>query len=83
MGSSGWAVLSEIAPKGALGLVGGLFSAAANLSGIVTPLVIGVIYKETGSFVWALAFVGAVAAVGAFAWMFLIGELKPIELKEA
>lgn len=82
MGSSGWAVLSEIAPKGALGLVGGLFSAAANLSGIVTPLVIGVIYKETGSFVWALAFVGAVAAVGAFAWMFLIGELKPIVLKK-
>ena len=81
MGSSGWAVLSEIAPKGALGLVGGLFSAAANLAGIVIPLVVGAIYKQTGSFVWALAFIAGVAAVGAFAWIFLIGTLRPIELE--
>jgi ACS family D-galactonate transporter-like MFS transporter len=81
MSSSGWAVLSEMAPKGTLGLVGGLFSAAANLSGIVTPLVIGFIVQATGSFVWALAFVGAVAAVGAFAWIFLIGDVRPITLR--
>ena len=83
MSSSGWAVLSEVAPEGTLGLVGGLFSAAANLSGIVTPLVIGAIVQATGSFVWALAFVGGVAALGAFAWIFLIGDLRPIELSEA
>ena len=83
MSSSGWAVLSEVAPEGTLGLVGGLFSAAANLSGIVTPLVIGYIVQTTGSFVWALAFVGGVAALGAFAWIFLIGDLRPIELPDA
>ncbi|HTI66190.1 MAG TPA: MFS transporter [Caulobacteraceae bacterium] len=81
MSSSGWAVLSEMAPKGTLGLVGGLFSAAANLSGIVTPLAIGFIVQATGSFVGALAFVGAVAAVGAFAWIFLIGDVRPITLR--
>ena len=59
MSSSGWSVLSEIAPPGTLGMVGSLFSAAANLSGIVTPLVIAAIYQQTGSFTWALAFVGA------------------------
>lgn len=80
MSSSGWAVLSEIAPEGTLGLVGGLFSAAANLASIVVPLVIGLIVQATGSFVWALAFVAAVAAFGAFAWIFLIGDLQPIEL---
>ena len=80
MSSSGWAVLSEVAPEGALGLVGGLFSAAANLASIVVPIVIGFIVQATGSFVWALAFVGAVAAFGAFAWIFLIGDLKRIEL---
>jgi ACS family D-galactonate transporter-like MFS transporter len=80
MSSSGWATLSEIAPQGALGLVGGLFSAAANLASIVVPIVIGLIVQATGSFVWALAFVGAVAAFGAFCWIFLIGDLKPIEL---
>jgi ACS family D-galactonate transporter-like MFS transporter len=36
----GWSVISGRAP-GQIGLIGGLFSASANLSGIVTPLVIG------------------------------------------
>ena len=80
MSSSGWAVLSEIAPKGLLGLVGGLFSAAANLAGIVVPLVIGVIVQATGSFVGALVFVGVVAAVGALSWIFVIGDLHRMEV---
>jgi ACS family D-galactonate transporter-like MFS transporter len=78
MSSSGWSAISEIAPKERLGLVGGLFSASANLSGIVTPLVIGFIVQTTGSFVGALVFVGSVALVGAFSWIFLIGDIKPM-----
>ena len=62
-------------------MVGSLFSAAANLSGIVTPLVIGMIYQTTGSFDWALAFIGMVTAAGAGAWIFLVGDLRPIVLK--
>ncbi len=81
MSSSGWSVLSEIAPAGKLGMLSGLFSAAANLSGIVIPIVIGFIVQDTGSFVGALVFVGAVAFVGAMCWIFGIGELKPITLK--
>jgi len=80
MSSSSWTALSEVAPQGTLGMVGSLFSAAANLSGIVTPLVIGVIYQVTGSFDWALAFIGAVTAIGAAAWIFLVGDLRPIVL---
>jgi len=79
MSSSGWSVISEVAPPGQIGLVGGLFSASANLSGIVTPLVIGAIVQQTGSFVGALMFVGLVAAVGALSWIFLIGKLHRIE----
>ncbi|HEX4272495.1 MAG TPA: hypothetical protein VHZ32_13960, partial [Rhizomicrobium sp.] len=82
MSSSGWSVLSEVAPPGTLGMVGSLFSAAANLSGIVTPLVIAAIYQQTSSFSWALAFVGAVAALGAVAWIFFIGDLKPVTLPD-
>lgn len=80
MSSSGWTVISEVAPRAQLGLVSGLFSASANLSGIVTPLVIGAILQATGSFYGALAFVGGVAAIGALAWIFLIGDIRPIEL---
>ncbi len=79
MSSSGWSTISEIAPRERLGLVGGLFSASANLSGIVIPLVIGVIVQTTGSFVGALVFVGGVALVGAFSWIFLIGDIRRME----
>jgi len=80
MSSSGWSVISEVAPPRQIGLVGGLFSASANLSGIVTPLVIGSIVQETGSFVGALVFVGIVAAIGALSWIFLIGKIHRIEI---
>jgi MFS transporter, ACS family, D-galactonate transporter len=80
MSSSSWTALSEVAPPGTLGMVGSLFSASANLSGIVTPLVIGVIYQQTGSFNWALAFIGMVTAAGAATWIFLVGELRPVRL---
>jgi ACS family D-galactonate transporter-like MFS transporter len=80
MSSSGWSVISEVAPRSQLGLVSGLFSASANLSGIVTPLVIGAILQATGSFYGALAFVGGVALAGAFSWIFLIGDIRPIEI---
>jgi ACS family D-galactonate transporter-like MFS transporter len=80
MSSSSWTALSEVAPPGTLGMVGSLFSAAANLSGIVTPLVIAVIYQQTGSFSWALAFIGAITVAGALAWIFFVGDLRPVRL---
>jgi len=80
MSSSGWSVISEVAPPGQIGLIGGFFSASANLSGIVTPLVIGSIVQETGSFVGALIFVGVVAGIGALSWIFLIGKIHRIEI---
>ncbi len=80
MSSSGWSVLSEVSPPGLLGLVGGLFNASANLSGIVIPLVIGIIVQVTGSFVGALGFVGAVAIIGALSWIFVIGDLHRMEI---
>jgi ACS family D-galactonate transporter-like MFS transporter len=81
MSSSGWAVLSEIAPKGLLGLVGGFFSFSANLSGIVVPIAIGYIVQATGSFVGALAFIGVVAGVGAISWIFVIGDIHTLDIK--
>jgi MFS transporter, ACS family, D-galactonate transporter len=68
MSGSSWAVISEVAPAGQLGLVG-----------IVTPLVIGEIVQTTGSFVRALYFVGLVALSGATAWIFIVGRIQPLE----
>lgn len=78
MSGTSWAAVPEIAPPAQLGLVGGLFNAAGNLAGIVTPVVIGVIVDVTGSFVGALYFVGGVALFGACAWIFIVGPLEPV-----
>ena len=79
MSSSGWSVISEVAPKHQLGLVGGLFSASANLAGIVVPIVVGALVQATGSFVSAMVFISIVAAAGAFCWIFVTGDLKPLQ----
>jgi ACS family D-galactonate transporter-like MFS transporter len=79
----GWTVISDVAPKALMGLTGGLFNFATNLAGIVTPLVIGFIISATGSFVWALAFIGAIAFLGAMSYIFLLGDIKRIELAPA
>lgn len=80
MAALGWTLVSDIAPAGMLGLTGGIFNLAANLAGIVTPLVVGVIVSATGSFVWALAFIGSIALVGAASYIFVVGDIKRIEL---
>ncbi len=75
----GWSLISDIAPKSLAGLTGGVFNLAANLAGITTPLVIGLIVSRTGSFVWALAFVGVVALLGAASYLFILGDVKRLE----
>lgn len=76
----GWTVISDVAPLKMLGLTGGIFNFSANLAGIVTPLVIGAIIGATGSFFYALAYVGAVALLGALSYIFILGDVKRIEL---
>lgn len=65
MAALGWTLVSDIAPEGLLGVTGGIFNFAANLAGIVTPLVVGFIVAATGSFVGALVFIGVIALIGA------------------
>jgi MFS transporter, ACS family, D-galactonate transporter len=76
----GWTLISDIAPRNYMGLTGGVFNLMANLAGIVTPLVIGFIVSSTGSFVDALLFVGGVALVGALSYIFILGDVKRMEL---
>jgi MFS transporter, ACS family, D-galactonate transporter len=78
MSAISWTLVSDLAPEGLLGVTGGLFNLAGNLSGIVTPLVIGFLVSATGSFVGALVFVAAIAVAGALAYIFLVGDIRRI-----
>ena len=75
MTNLGWTVVSDIAPKELIGLTSGIFNFTTNLAGIVTPLVIGFTYQKTGSFVGPLVYIGAVALLGAFSYIVVLGDI--------
>jgi ACS family glucarate transporter-like MFS transporter len=62
-----------------MGISGGIFNLFGNLASICTPLVIGLIVERTGSFEYALTYVGAMGNVGALAYLVIVGPLKRIE----
>lgn len=80
-GALGWVVIGDTSPKEMVGLSGGIFNFAGNIASIVTPIAIGYILKETGSFNGALVFVGAMGILGALSYLFVVGEIKRVELK--
>lgn len=75
----GWTLLTDVAPKELMGLSGGVFNLCANLAGIVTPLVVGFVVATTGSFAWALVFIGAVALLGVLSYVFIVGDVRRVE----
>jgi ACS family glucarate transporter-like MFS transporter len=81
-GALGWAVVSDTAPREIVGLCGGVFNLVGNMAGIVTPIVIAYILKTTGSFNGALVFVGATAALAICSYLFLVGDIRRLELTE-
>ncbi len=76
----GWTLITDVAPKRLIGLTTGLFNLCANLAGIVTPLVVGLIVKMTGSFAWALAFIATLALGGVLSYLFLLGDVRRVEM---
>jgi ACS family D-galactonate transporter-like MFS transporter len=76
----GWTLISDIAPRELAGLTGGVFNLFSNLAGIVTPIVIGFIVGATGSFFYALAYVGVVALLGALSYVFVLGDVRRLEI---
>jgi ACS family glucarate transporter-like MFS transporter len=83
IGSLGWAVVSDTSPKQIAGLSGALFNMFGNTAGITTPIVIGYIVQWTHSFNGALIFVAANALVAIVAYVFVVGDIRRVELDVA
>ncbi|HRP09756.1 MAG TPA: MFS transporter [Terricaulis sp.] len=76
----GWTLITDVAPQKYIGFTGGIFNLCANLAGIITPLAVGFIVAFTGSFFWALAFIGILALIGAAAYIFVVGPVERVEM---
>ncbi len=81
-GALGWAVVSDTSPKEIIGLSGGLFNTFGNTAAITTAIVIGYLVKGSGGFPAALVFVGANAVGAILCYLFVVGEIKRLELKK-
>lgn len=74
------ALLSDVAPKGMVGLLGGMLYFVANIGGTLAPVVVGLIVNSTGGFNLALTYVSVVALIGVFSYLFVLGEVYRIEM---
>ena len=78
LASIGWSLISTVAPQRLIGLTGGTFNGISNLSGIVTPMVIGYL-ASGGNFAPGLVYIAVVALLGVCSYVFLIGKLESVE----
>jgi ACS family glucarate transporter-like MFS transporter len=81
IGALGWTVVSDTSPKEIMGLSGGLFNMFGNTAAITTAIVIGRLIKNPSGFSQALIFVGANAVAAVFCYVFIVGEIKRLELR--
>ncbi len=77
MGALGWAITTDMAPPQAASFVGSAMNGLANIAGIVTPIVIGYLVQQTGSFSTAIWFVAAHGLL-ALAALALMGPIKRV-----
>lgn len=82
VGSLGWAVVADTAPKETMGLYGGLFNIFGNMGAITTPIVIGYIVAVTGSFAGALVYVGANALLAVIGYTVIAGRFARVHLSD-
>jgi ACS family glucarate transporter-like MFS transporter len=77
-----WTTLAEVSPKGMGGTVASAINTVSSIAGVLAPTITGFIYKFTGSFQMALCIAGIGILVSAASILFIVPEIKPIEIKE-
>jgi ACS family D-galactonate transporter-like MFS transporter len=78
--SNSWSIIAEVAPRKMMGTTGGIINFTGHIAGIVTPILIGYILRETGSFEWVLAYVSLAGLVGALSYTVVIGRIHRIQI---
>ena len=79
IGAGTWAVISDTAPREAVGLAGAVFNCIGNIGGIVTPIVFGYIVHMTGGYSVGLYFVAAHCLIAALVYLFVMGDITRVE----
>lgn len=75
----GWSIPSLIAPRAAVGKVGGILNFSNQLSGIAAPAITGFVFGSLHSFTGAFVIAGVYLVIGICGYLFLLRNLNPIE----
>ena len=78
VGAGTWAIVSDTAPREAVGLASAVFNSIGNIGGIVTPIIFGYIVQETGSYNIGLYFVAGHCIVAALVYLFFMGRIERV-----
>lgn len=81
-GPVGWSVPSLIAPREAVGKMGGILNFGNQLSAIAAPIATGFLVKATHSFAWAFGAAAIFLVIGIASYIFLLGRIEPIPAPE-
>ncbi len=76
-----WVFVSALSPQRLMGLTGGVFNFIGGLAAVFTPLIIGYLIKGN-NFAPAIIFVGVLGVLGALSYIFLVGKVERIEIKQ-
>ncbi|MEU7768081.1 hypothetical protein AB0B25_23590 [Nocardia sp. NPDC049190] len=74
--------MSDASPKEISGLGGGVFNTFGAVAAITTPIIIGYLVDSTGSYDWALVFVGGCALAAVVSYVFVVGPIKRLHLAD-
>lgn len=78
-----WAIPGDLArSRTEVGRIGGAQNTVSNVAGIVAPVITGLLYGATGSFVLPLALSALLVVGGALSYVLVVGELRPLETPE-
>jgi ACS family glucarate transporter-like MFS transporter len=78
-GAGTWAVVSDTAPREAVGLAGSIFNCIGNIGGIVTPIIFGYLVEATGGYSVGLYFVAAHCVVAALVYLLVMGRIERVQ----
>ncbi len=77
--SNVWAITQTLAGPAAAGRWTGLQNFVGNFAGVIAPALTGLVVDRSGHFFWAFAIAACVTSLGALAYAFAIGAVKPVE----
>ena len=80
--ASVWSLPADVAPNPKyVGSIGGIQNFASNLAGICITYFVGQMLAQTGGFVVPLMVAGGFALLGAFSYLVIVPEIKPLEVR--